>query len=393
MGLDHVVHINDGSDTKKPIVLHLLPGEETIFNLVVFNDGDPSDLSLLASDPVFKAVRFQRSDSHVDMKQTIPVFARMPNDVNRLDGEIVLMSSNGESRVPITILRDSGGPQTDQLLRIEPKRAGPSDRSYRISSRAKVRDIPPLDEALKEDYEDEESDLDDEIIDPEAGDFAEKDEDHDPYSTSYGESDSTSYDTPYDTSRDEDSESMPEENDGNEEGKTDRRHIAFSKDQDLESYRAARRFRRVEDLSENQDETDDFSSRGEDYTDGSNERRDPFIFPEEDQRFKRDDAKVLDGFFRTETGRRTPFELGSQGDNPEQVDTDQPLTEEEIFEDDDFRSIGAMQIIPAIIFLGLVAALVLTFMTESIPEFPGALASSILIVTLIIYGAATLLKA
>jgi hypothetical protein len=52
-----------------------------------------------------------------------------------------------------------------------------------------------------------------------------------------------------------------------------------------------------------------------------------------------------------------------------------------------------MQIIPAIIFLGLVSTLVLTFITESIPEFPGALVSSILIVTLIIYGAATLLKA
>jgi hypothetical protein len=54
---------------------------------------------------------------------------------------------------------------------------------------------------------------------------------------------------------------------------------------------------------------------------------------------------------------------------------------------------ATMQVIPAAIFLALVIALVLTFITESIPEFPGALASSILIVTLIIYGAATLLKA
>jgi hypothetical protein len=54
---------------------------------------------------------------------------------------------------------------------------------------------------------------------------------------------------------------------------------------------------------------------------------------------------------------------------------------------------GALKIIPAALFLALVIVLVLTFITESIPEFPGALASSILIVTLIIYGAATLLKA
>ena len=62
---------------------------------------------------------------------------------------------------------------------------------------------------------------------------------------------------------------------------------------------------------------------------------------------------------------------------------------EERIEEDDFGSaIGAMQIIPAIIFLGLGSTLVLTLITESIPEFPGALESSILIVTLIIYGAA-----
>jgi hypothetical protein len=54
---------------------------------------------------------------------------------------------------------------------------------------------------------------------------------------------------------------------------------------------------------------------------------------------------------------------------------------------------AALQIIPAAIFLGLVVILLLTFLTGTIPEFPGALASSILIVTLIIYGAATLLKA
>ena len=51
------------------------------------------------------------------------------------------------------------------------------------------------------------------------------------------------------------------------------------------------------------------------------------------------------------------------------------------------------QIIPMVIFLALLVVLVLTFITYSIPEFPGALGSSILIVTLIIYGAATLLKA
>jgi len=40
----------------------------------------------------------------------------------------------------------------------------------------------------------------------------------------------------------------------------------------------------------------------------------------------------------------------------------------------------------------LIAVLVITLVTGTIPEFSGALASSILMVTLIIYGAAKLLK-
>jgi len=58
-----------------------------------------------------------------------------------------------------------------------------------------------------------------------------------------------------------------------------------------------------------------------------------------------------------------------------------------------FGGVGTLKVIPVVLFLALVIVLVMTFITLSIPEFPGALASSILIVTLIIYGAATLLKA
>ena len=60
---------------------------------------------------------------------------------------------------------------------------------------------------------------------------------------------------------------------------------------------------------------------------------------------------------------------------------------------DDFSLTGLIQAVPVLILLALIASLVLTFLTETIPEFPGALASSILMVTLIIYGAARLLKA
>ena len=60
---------------------------------------------------------------------------------------------------------------------------------------------------------------------------------------------------------------------------------------------------------------------------------------------------------------------------------------------DAFSLTGLIQAVPVIIFLTLISALVLTFVTEIVPEFPGALASSIMMVTLIIYGTARLLKA
>ena len=111
--MDHVVHINNGSGAARPIVLRLLPGEETIFNLKVVNDGEPSNISLLASSPVFKAVRLKKPDHYVVLEEIIPILARMPANKKRLDGEILLSGSGGESRVPITLLRDSEDPGDD----------------------------------------------------------------------------------------------------------------------------------------------------------------------------------------------------------------------------------------------------------------------------------------
>ena len=123
--MDHVVHINNGSDAARPIILRLLPGEETILMLKVVNHGEPSDITLEASDPVFRAVRFRNPDNHVVKEETIPILARMPANRNRLDGEILLTSNAGESRVPISLLRDAedsgiemddSGPQGDRDL-------------------------------------------------------------------------------------------------------------------------------------------------------------------------------------------------------------------------------------------------------------------------------------
>ena len=55
--------------------------------------------------------------------------------------------------------------------------------------------------------------------------------------------------------------------------------------------------------------------------------------------------------------------------------------------------LDAGNIAVVVMILVLIVNLVLTFYAKIIPEFGGALLSSILIVTLIIYGSATLLKA
>ena len=279
--MDYVIHINNGSETVKPIVLRLLPGEETIFNLKVVNHGEPSNISLEASDPVFKAVRLNKPDRYVVMEETVSIMARMPANMARLDGEILLSSSAGESRVPISLRREPEDPGDDLD---DPGVLGDPD--------------------LKDDLESDESDL--------AEDGNEDGDDL------------------------EEIEQNGKPDVEEEEGEV--RRIKFSRDRDLQRYRSA---------------------------------------------------------------SRPGTTAGNQGDKKELSTEAAPETadEEDGYPDrqggifDNFEGWGALQVIPAVILLLIIVVLALTFITESIPEFPGALASSILIVTLIIYGAATLLKA
>lgn len=279
--MDYVIHINNGNETVKPIVLRLLPGEETIFNLKVVNHGEPSNISLEASDPVFKAVRLNKPDRYVVMEETVSIMARMPANMARLDGEILLSSSAGESRVPISLRREPEDPGDDLD---DPGVLGDPD--------------------LKDDLESDESDL--------AEDGNEDGDDL------------------------EEIEQNGKPDVEEEEGEV--RRIKFSRDRDLQRYRSA---------------------------------------------------------------SRPGTTAGNQGDKKELSTEAAPETadEEDGYPDrqggifDNFEGWGALQVIPAVILLLIIVVLALTFITESIPEFPGALASSILIVTLIIYGAATLLKA
>jgi hypothetical protein len=318
--LDYIVHINNGSVATRPIVLRLLPGEETIFNLKVVNHGEPSNISLKASSPVFKAVRLKKPDHYVVMEEIIPILARMPANEKRLDGEILLSGSAGESRVAITLLRDSEDPGDDLE---DPGLRG--------------------DEELKDDWEEE-------------------------------------------ASEDEDKDGEYEEGEA-EETEKEHRRISFSRDRDLHRYKSASRPLPGENAAESRKELC-VPLRGANRED---------IGCSTDESFVDKNVKIDEG---PQASMRK-----SRAENMERQATDEPQDYTEPVEpgDDEIRSrvllldnfwgLGSLQVIPAAIFLALVIVLVLTFITESIPEFPGALASSILIVTLIIYGAATLLKA
>jgi len=414
--LDHVVHINNGSGAAKPIVVRLLPGEETIFNLKILNDGEPSNISLLASSPVFKAVRLKKPDHYVVLEEIVPILARMPTDKKRLDGEILLSSSGGENRVPITLLRDSEDPGDDLE---DPGLQG--------------------DKELKDD----EVDADDEYDDEE------------------------DYERVKRVKRSDHDEEDEGDEDEIEETEKEPRRIAFSRDKDLQRYRSATRRERAAGTPESWEEkrlhkpakslpdkdhaeADDDSIRIENrfrariddrFVDPGNREDDgprfiprtvPLVEPE-DWKEERNEERTEEwaeekGEERAEERIRptSSYEDRRQGyrrgfdDEVREIPTSAAQTaadtaddRQESFhdgaeayaeQDDDagpvyldrlgsFGGMPSLKVIPVVLFLALVIVLVMTFITQNIPEFPGALASSILIVTLIIYGAATLLKA
>ena len=430
--LDHVVHINDGSDAAKPVILRLLPGEETIFDLRVVNHGRPTDISLEASDPVFKAVRFRKQDSYVDKEEIIPIMARMPANKNRLDGEILLTSNAGESRLPITLLRDSEDPGIDL--------EGPGLQGGKDLSNDLIRGGSDPEGVDRDRDEDQRENTGDE------GDDADE-----------GDADSDAYDEPYlrtkrngeDSEDDEDAEEGDDfdaldrmrKPDNDEEEKEPRR-IVFSRDRDLQRYRSASRRksddnpdevgavggRKLTKMSIDEDIEDtidkrpdihtdrrinsriddrfvDRSSRqdaalgpnsGEDRPEESNDRqRLPTDLPGDYQDLQPEPDRESEGGREGRGSRRVREIFSPLEANPEAVVPDDGYLDQDSqdFDQDKFGPFGLTQIIPMIIFLALLVALVLTFITYSIPEFAGALGSSILIVTLIIYGAATLLKA
>jgi hypothetical protein len=301
LSLDYTIHINNGAGEPKPIVLRLFGGEEKIFNLHLVNHGEPSNVSLETSDPIIKALLLKKPEHYVVAEETVPVRARMPEKVHRLDGEIFVTSSLGSSAVPISLIRQAEDPGDDEE---EPPSPVPD------------HDLSEMGDEDEEEGEDEGAD-----------EFREGDEDE---------------------ADDEEVAAEREPDDEVAEGE----RIKFSRHRDLASYRAASRPQSVVDKKE-----------------------------------------IQGGPVQTSA------DLAPQGAPPPGDEYSHEEAEVEDEERDKNALLGldrskALRLVPAfVIFLLIVCLLVLTFYVQSIPEFLGALASSILIVTLIIYGAATLLKA
>lgn len=211
--MDHVVDINDGGTQAKPVVVRLLPGEETIFKIKVINHGEPSNISILASRPVSKAVHFKRRDHYVVMEETIPIMARMPHDRRRLDGEMQLTWSGGETRVPVTLLRDSEDPGDDM------DDPGPQCDEQCQDDSVGVDHLRSDEDDVLDDEEAEEDRGSSEEADGRNGRFdADDDEDED---------DDLGQPKPHSSLEEEDEQGKPKK-------------IAFSKDRDLKSYRSSR---------------------------------------------------------------------------------------------------------------------------------------------------------
>jgi hypothetical protein len=302
--LDYVVHINNGSWETGPIVLRLLPGEETLFNLKVINHGEPSNISLEASDPLFKAIRLKKPDHFVVIEENIPVLARMPEDRERVDGEILLTSRGKKNSVPISLMRNS-------------------EEEYDEEEGAWEKDEGPV-----EDDEDDE------------GDFS-RNADR------------------------EDSDPEGEEDGEREEVDGGGRRINFTRQRDVDSYRAASVRRQATSYESSKSPEQDH-------------RREPGYDYQKEQSYES---------YRGYEG----YDSASVSQNSHEETDDG--TDERVRSGFDLGGREAVQIVPGLMLIAISVLLVLTFYAEKIPDFPGALASSILIVTLIIYGAATLLKA
>lgn len=311
--MDYFVHINNGTKEVKPIVLRLLPGEETIFELRVVNHGDPSNISVDASPPLIKAMRLKRSNHYVESEEVIPVLARMPDNTEKVDGELLVTSESGTSRIPISLISE--------------------EEAFRSEDNDDEEDGPESLE-IKNDYDGYEDEID------VAGSESEEIRDTDADST-VGEAYQNFRSPPH--------------------------HIGRSGDWIAPDHKEARNYVASVDNESGRSRSDPGSRSSQEYGQANvGEREAPYYSNDGD---------------------------GSSGEGASYQSPDDIAGEEETRSGLFGLDIVSEQIVPILMFVLIIVVLALTFYSSTIPEFLGALTSSILIVTLIIYGAATLLKA
>jgi hypothetical protein len=331
-GMSHVVHINDGVEDIPPIVLRLLPGAEDILEITLVNQGQPSNVFVEASGSIKKAVRLKKTSYFVVQEELVPILVKMPKGASRLSGEILVDSDESISRIPLTLVSDADA-------------EAPEDGDVQDDEYAEDED---------------EGGSDDEGVYSPVSDEEDEDEE-------------------------EDLEPPPSQYRYTRVSQPDFKLRAPPIPAPKSSYRVKRA-----------GPTSYADAYYGDPDDGRNSS--PYIepasyesSPEDDRRrdgeFDPEDSAYESTSYRQSTYGRTAY------DSSAYERSDDPVPEEESSgQDGEAEGLG-LPFVPLSMIVLLVAALVLTFYSGVIPEFPGALASSILIVTLIIYGAATLLKA
>lgn len=318
----------------KPIVLRLLPGEETIFELRIVNHGNPSNISVDTSPHLIKAMRLKRANHFIEREEVVPILARMPDNADRVDGELLVTGESGTCRVPISLVKDAEdfGGEDD------------GDEEDDESVPFKIND----------DYEANEDEDEDEVSEEERLGGSEIDH-HD--ATDYQSFGSLPHKRGF---SDEVVAADHQENwDYAEHAnrKSNRERIRLRSDSassfDADNVDYGRSY--VADKEASHYSEDQDSSSGQDSRYGSTYHGQENTYEDESEDASDEDEESKGGFFGL-----------------------------------DF---SAEKIVPIVVLVLIIAVLSLTFYTSIIPEFLGALTSSILIVTLIIYGAATLLKA
>lgn len=314
-------------------MLRLLPGEETIFELRVVNHGDPANISVDTSPPLIKAMRLKRANHHVDMEEIIPVLARMPDNLDRLDGEILVTSEQGTSRIPISLISEGDGSGEDEGLDTENRK------------KSKIFESNDDEGEDNEDYD--------------GGHYKEHNE--------------------------------KDELEGEEIQDASEAH--FDGEKEVENYRSDRSaFRRMgpssdgmalgRRQSQHSDSAISYERAGHwnEMKSTSDQEYSPNRGLENEAPYAHHYSRNGDDRLAQDTSYQSSEDLESEGEE-----------ENGMWGLD--RAGILIQIAPLAMLILIIAVLILTFYTATIPEFLGALASSILIVTLIIYGAATLLKA